>query len=125
MMKGWRRRVAASLLALGCLFGTVSPGAAELSLVTGALWSASSVDEKRAYLIGVANTVAVARYVAAKRSGADPASMSARMSEALSLESIDNAIVKIDQWYKDNPSRVDFPVLGVVWQALVKAKARR
>jgi hypothetical protein len=44
------------------------------------------------------------------------------MSNGLSAQSIDTAIGKIDQWYQNNPSRADFPVLGVVWQALVKSR---
>jgi hypothetical protein len=109
----------AVLIGLLC---TISPAAAELLLVHGPLWNASSLAEKRAYLIGIANTVAVQQAVAAKRAGADPASAASRINNALSLQSIDTAIAKIDAWYKANPSRLDLPVLGVVWLGLVKGK---
>ena len=121
-MKSFARRFAAWAVVLVGLFGAVGPAAAELPLVTGTMWNASSLAEKRAYLIGIANTVAVERAVMAKRAGADPASVSGRMSNALSLQSIDTAIGKIDQWYKNNPSRADLPVLGVVWLGLVKGR---
>jgi hypothetical protein len=104
------------------LLGVIGPAAAELPLVHGPLWNASSLAEKRAYLIGIANTVAVQHALAAKRAGADPASAASRMNQALSLESIDAAIAKIDAWYKANPSRLDLPVLGVVWLGLVKGQ---
>jgi hypothetical protein len=121
-MKGLTRRFAATVLVSASLFAAVAPAVAELPLVTGSMWNASSVAEKRAYLVGIANTVAVQRAVLAKRSGADPAAMSERMGSGLSAQSIDTAIGRIDKWYKDNPSRADFPVLGVVWQAIVKSR---
>jgi fructose-specific component phosphotransferase system IIB-like protein len=104
------------------LLGVAGPAAAELPLVNGTLWKASSLAEKRAYLIGIANTVAVERAVIAKKTGADPGSMSGRMSNGLSAQSIDAAVKKIDEWYAANPSRTDMPVLGVVWTGLVKGR---
>jgi hypothetical protein len=54
------------------LVGLLDAAAAVLPLVTGSIWNASSLTEKRAYLIGIANTVALHCAVIAKHSGADP-----------------------------------------------------
>lgn len=93
---------------------------AELRVVDGNLWASSSMGEKRAYLIGVANAVAVNRAIQAKRGNADPQSANDRIDAALDASTIDNAISRIDAWYVANPSRKDAPVLGVVWISMVR-----
>ena len=114
------------LLALSCLAiavgtgGALTPALAEIPIVDGKIWAASSLDEKRAYLVGVANTVAVNRALQAKRGTVDNAAPNNRIAGALDMNSINQAITKIDQWYAANPSRANAPVLGVIWLGLVK-----
>jgi hypothetical protein len=40
----------------------------------------------------------------------------------LNAGTIDRAIEQIDDWYSDNPGRKGDPVLGVVWQRMVKGR---
>jgi len=111
--------IAASLLMLVSA-GIGNVARAELRVVDGNLWSASSQAEKRAYMIGVANTVAVNRAIEAKRGGLDAQSANNRIGTALDADTIDRAIDRIDAWYKANPSQKGAPVLGVVWMSMVK-----
>ena len=120
-MKNSRRiisLIAAVLTTAG--LGMAAPAQAELRVVDGNLWAASSVAEKRAYLIGVANAVAVNRALQAKRGTLDPKAANNRIEAALDAGTIDRAIDGIDGWYADNPGRKDAPVLGVIWLAMVK-----
>ena len=117
-----RSRLSATLVA--SLFATISLGVshlaqAELRVVDGNLWASSSLAEKRAYLIGVANTVAVNRAIQVKHGKLDPQSANSRIDAALDAGTIDRAVDKIDAWYAANPSRKDAPVLGVVWMSMV------
>jgi len=112
--------IAAMLLVASVGIGNVAR--AELRVVDGNLWSASSQAEKRAYLIGVANTVAVNRAIQVKRGNLDPQSVNNRLGSALDADTIDRAIDRIDAWYKANPSQQGAPVLGVVWISMVKAR---
>jgi hypothetical protein len=116
-----RPTLVAALLFTAVAFGTPGPARAELRVVDGNLWAASSVAEKRAYLIGVANVVAVNRVVQAKLDKPDQPTTNDRIDAALDVGTIDSAIKQIDGWYAANPSRKDVPVLGVVWMAMVKA----
>ena len=75
-------------------------------LVHGPIWENSTRDEKRAYLVGVANTLVVAEAVKAKRRGEDPST----------------SIARIDAWYKANPERRDLPVIGVVYLGIVQQR---
>jgi hypothetical protein len=122
-MKHSRRiaTVAAVLLAVGAAgFGGVAR--AELRAVDGHLWSASSVAEKRAYLIGIANAVAVNRALQAKRGTVDPQSPNNRIEAALDAGTIDGAVDRIDDWYKANPDQKGAPVMGVIWLSMVKGR---
>jgi len=110
--------IAAVLATVG--LGLAAPAHAELRVVDGNLWAASSVAEKRAYLIGVANAVAVNRALQAKRGTLDPKSANNRIEAALDAGTIDRAIDRINGWYADNPGRKDAPVLGVIWLEMVK-----
>jgi hypothetical protein len=120
MKQSKRVPVIAALLLTMAASGLASVARAELPVVDGNLWSASSMAEKRAYLIGVANTVAVNRALQAKKGNADPQAANNRIEAALDAGTIDHAIGMIDAWYAANPSRKGAPVLGVVWLSMVK-----
>ena len=113
--------IAAFVLAvMACGVGSVAH--AELRVVDGNLWASSSMGEKRAYLIGVANTVAVNRALQVKRGHVDMQSPNNRIEAALDAGTIDRAIERIDAWYKANPSQKSAPVLGVVWMSMVEGR---
>jgi hypothetical protein len=116
-----RRLIAASSFAIAVAASGVTPALAEIPIVDGKIWAASSLDEKSAYLVGVANMVAVNRALQAKRGTVDKDAPNNRIAGALDMSSIDSAIAKIDQWYGANPSRKNAPVLGVIWLGIVKA----
>jgi hypothetical protein len=102
--------------------GITAPAQAEFRVVDGNLWEASSLAEKRAYLIGVANAVAVNRALQVKRGTLDSNAPSNRIHVAMDSGTIDRAVERIDGWYTANPGRKDAPVLGVVWLAMVQGR---
>ena len=118
------RRVAALMAVVLAVvgLGVTAPAQAELRVVDGNLWAASSLAEKRAYLVGVANTVAVNRALQAKRGTLDRNAPNNRIEVALDAGTIDRAIERIDGWYGANPGRKDAPVLGVIWMAMVQGR---
>jgi hypothetical protein len=111
--------VVAVALALCLGVGVGSVAAEEKRVADGKLWLASTQAEKVAYLVGFADTVAVYRAILAKKGAAEPNAM-ARLTDAIHTTKADEAIRLIDGWYRDNPSRHDAPVLGVVWLAIVE-----
>jgi hypothetical protein len=48
-----------------------------------------------------------------------PASLSDRTAQGIDDVSIDAVRERIDAWYAANPSRLETPVLGVIWIDLV------
>ena len=112
--------VAAVLLAVGvACFGNVAQ--AEIRAVDGNLWLASSIAEKRADLIGIANTVAVNRALQVKRGNLDVESANNRIAAALDTGTIDHAVDRIDSWFAANPGQKDVAVMGVIWLSMVKS----
>jgi hypothetical protein len=115
--------LAASLLTVAtAAIANLAQAQAELRVVDGNLWAASSMAEKRAYLIGVANVVAVNRAVQVQEGKVDPQSANNRIDAAFDSGTIDSAVSRIDAWYAANPSRKGVPVLGVVWTEMVKGR---
>jgi hypothetical protein len=113
-------RVGAVALALSA-FAASAPAVARINQVDGNVWRASSLDEKRAYIVGVANTVDVHHELQIRRGTLDPEAPLNRVFDVFDQGTIDNAIERIDNWYGADPARLDTPVLGVVWLGLVEA----
>jgi hypothetical protein len=105
------------------LLGSVGFAAEEEArVVDGKMWLASSQAAKRAYIVGVVDTLVVQRAIREKH-GLEGSEWVTLLTDALDAMTVDGAIAGIDGWFEANPSRQDAPVLGVVWLALVKAKA--
>jgi hypothetical protein len=94
----------------------------EARVVDGNMWLASSQPVKRAYIVGVVDTLVVQRAIREKN-GLEGSEWVTLLTEKLDAMTVDGAIARIDAWFEANPSRRDAPVLGVVWLSLVKAKA--
>ncbi|GAB3103273.1 hypothetical protein G8770_19920 [Aestuariicella hydrocarbonica] len=109
------------LLILSGTLGISTIASAEVGQIDGHIWQASSLNEKRAYLMGVSNVVAVNRAIQIKHNDLDPDAAVNHIAAAMDASTIDAAISRIDSWYRSNDSKLDVPVLGVVWLGLVKA----
>lgn len=117
-----KRAVTGAALAVALVAcGFVPPAAADdLVQVNGTHWSDASTVEKRAYLIGMANMIEAERAYRRKTAPDAPASLSDRTAQGIDDVSIDTVRERIDAWYAANPSRLETPVLGVIWIDLVK-----
>ena len=117
-----KRAVTGAALAVAlAACGLVPPAAADdLVQVNGTHWSDASTVEKRAYLIGMANMIEAERAYRRETAPDAPASLSDRTAQGIDDVSIDAVRERIDAWYEANPSRLETPVLGVIWIDLVK-----
>ncbi len=96
------------------------PASAEVRQVDGNLWEKSSAAEKQAYLVGVSNVLSVNQAVRVKRGTVDPQEPLAQYLRATDTQTIKAIQDRLDYWYKNNPDKLDTPVLGVIWMGLVK-----
>ena len=87
-------------------------------LADGRDWQRSSLEQRRAYLTGVQNTLVVAAGDDLKngRTG----TFAQKVEEGLKGTRIERAVLAVDAFYKANPDQKDVPVLTVVWKELAK-----
>lgn len=88
-------------------------------VIDGNDWVSASPDERRAFLVGAANII-IAEGAYAKRRNLAPAPVSERITRATQNMKIADIEARITRWYAANPGKLATPVLGVVWQDIVK-----
>ncbi|MFO1205089.1 MAG: hypothetical protein U1E63_05075 [Burkholderiales bacterium] len=87
-------------------------------------WTKSSVDEKQAFLFGIANAISVALGWDERYIPADQMTFSRRARNGLAGTSLGEALRRIDAWYAANPDRLDTPVVAVIWLDIAKPKLK-
>ena len=112
------RTLAAFLIASTLLAAPAHAQAPAYDLVTGKHWQSSTVQERRAYLIGISNMISVGARVDTRQGRMDTFSLNAQ--KGLEGMKLADAVSAIDAWYKANPDQLDKPVLSVIWRDLAK-----
>ena len=87
-------------------------------VVDGSDWMAANANERRAFLVGVANMI-VAEGAYARRNKHDLPPVSDRIIKAVSHLKFADIESHITQWYEAHPAKRSMPVMGVVWQSIV------
>ena len=124
----------AFLTTIAFLAISVSAGHAQTSALTGTTpvtqqrfadgndWSKASLDEKRAFLFGIANAISVAIGWDERHVPASQTTFSRRARDGLGDTSLGEAVNRIDAWYAANPGRLETPVVAVMWLDIAKPK---
>jgi hypothetical protein len=120
---------AAALLALAPIAGNAQTPASAAStpatqqrFADGNDWTKASVDEKRAFLFGIANAVSVALGWDERHVPANQVTFSRRARDGLAGTSLGEAVNRIDAWYAANPGRLETPVVAVMWLDIAKPR---
>jgi hypothetical protein len=116
------------LVATVCLVaGLAVPAAAQDGarvIADGTLWLQSSPEERKAFIVGAGNMMALeAAY--AKKKGTPPPLAGTQASAALEHMTLDQITDRITRWYEANPSRRTMPVIGVIWMDMVAPGSAR
>lgn len=96
------------------------PRARSPIVVDGNGWMAASADERRAFLIGMANMI-VAENAYAQRRNQDAPGAGSRITETLRSMNLWQVSERITAWYGAHPDKMGMPVMGVIWRDLVQA----
>ena len=91
----------------------------EVALVTGVHWTKSTDDQKKAYLIGIANLAQVEMAYEDKTPNSDAQSIIPRMEKGLKGQTIDSVREGLNKWYASNPEKLDRPVIETIWFEMV------
>ena len=91
----------------------------EISQVTGVHWTKATEQEKKAYLIGIANIAEIELAYQGANPAPDAQSILPRMRKGLKHETLDSVREGLNRWYAANPGRVDRPVIETIWFEMV------
>ena len=105
--------VSAACLALAMTCG--SAGAAEVPMVDGTLWTKSTDDVKKAYLVGLANMVQLEVAYNANDPLPEKYSFSPRLAKGLTGQTLATVQEALDKWYSANPGKLQRPVIETIW----------
>lgn len=117
MKRFLRNALFLSVMALTMLPGSVL--AQEIPLITGEHWTRSSDEQRKAYLIGIANIVQVELAFAGASPPPDSQSILPRMAKGLRGHTLDSVREGLNRWYAANPQRIQRPVLETLWFEMV------
>lgn len=109
--------MALSVVVLALFAGTTR--ADEVALVTGVHWTKSTDDQKKAYLIGIANLAQVERAYQGTTPPSDSTSVIPRMARGLKGQTLDSVREAVNRFYAANPGKLDQPVLETIWFEMV------
>ena|SRR5215472_2329008 len=91
----------------------------EIPIVTGVQWTKSSEEQKKVYLIGVANLAQVEMAYQGKMQVSDAQSVIPRMARGLKGQTLDTVREGLNKWYAANPGKIEQPVLETIWFEMV------
>lgn len=116
------------LAATLCLAATLAvPAAAQEGariVADGTRWMQSTPEERKAFIIGASNMMALESAYAKKKGTASPLA-GTRASAALENMTLDQITDRITRWYEANPGRRATPVIGVLWMDIVEPDSAR
>ena len=112
-----RCAMAAACMMLWMIWGTAC--ADEVPLVTGKHWTESSEQQKKAYLIGIANVLQVEIAYQAGNSPPDSQSLVSRFAKGLKGQTLDTVREQLDRWYAAHPDQLQRPVIETIWFEIV------
>ena len=123
MKAHWRRMLFAASLVLAVATGIAR--AQEIPVVTGEHWTRSSVEMKKAYLVGMANIVLIEIAYEGANPVSDAQSILPRMVKGLKGQTLDSVREALDRWYAAHPDQIRRPVVETIWFELVVPGLRK
>ena len=96
-----------------------SARAQEIPIVTGALWTTSSDQVKKAYLVGIANAIQVEAAYEGTNPPTDAQSIVPRLAKGMKGQTLDSVREGLDKYYAANPDKLQRPVIETIWFEMV------
>jgi hypothetical protein len=113
----YRGIVCVSVLVMLFALVTAAPAAEKGFLWNGTHWKDMSADLKVAYVKGIGN---MADFEIAAAGSAPPPCISKGFVDELKTKTITEVIAEVDKYYKENPGKMDMPVIAVIMQRCTK-----
>jgi hypothetical protein len=115
--RNWRAAICAAGMVLAMAFGTAHGQG--VPLATGEHWTKASDQQKKAYLVGIANVLDVEETYHAANPPSDAQSIVPRMIKGLKGQTLDSVRETLDRWYSAHPDQMQRPVIETIWFEIV------
>jgi len=116
-MKRWLRWFAAAAFSLAAF----AAFAQAVPVVDGNLWARSTLEERRAFLIGATSMIAL-EHAYARKHGTPASPASDKAAKAMGALTLDEIAARVSRWYAANPAKLATPVMGVIWTDIVEPR---
>jgi len=95
-----------------------------MPILTGTTWQQSPQDDKVSFVWGFCHVVAIEDALMQKLPSLKVENFSAKVTEGLAGLKINDIVRTVDEYYAANPSKLDVPVVRVIWDTMVKPKLK-
>jgi hypothetical protein len=95
-----------------------------MPICTGIEWQKATQTEKVAFVWGVCHVVTIERILAQKFPSLKAEDFSSKVSEGMAGMKINDIVRTVDEYYAANQAQMGEPVMGVIWDAIVKPKLK-
>ena len=90
-----------------------------MQLLTGDIWQQAPPDDKVAFVWGICHVVTLEQALMTKLPSLKVENFSAKASEGLAGLKINDIVKAVDDYYVANPSKLETPVVKVIWDELI------
>jgi hypothetical protein len=95
-----------------------------MPICTGTEWQKATQTEKVAFVWGVCHVVTIEKILAQKLPSLKAEDFSSKVVEGMAGMKINDIVRTVDEFYAANSTQMGKPVIGVIWDAIVKPKLK-
>jgi hypothetical protein len=95
-----------------------------MKVLTGSVWQKSTQGEKLSFVWGFCHAVAIEHALMQQIPALKAENFSAKVVEGMIGVKMDDVVRTVDEYYVANPSKLEMPVVRVIWDTLIKPKLK-
>ncbi len=95
-----------------------------MQILTGDIWQKAPPDDKVSFVWGVCHVVTIEQALMNEFPSLKVENFSAKAEEGLTGLKINDIVREVDEYYVENPSKFETPVVMVIWDRLIKPKLK-
>ncbi|MBW1854566.1 MAG: hypothetical protein JRJ00_07790 [Deltaproteobacteria bacterium] len=95
-----------------------------MQMLTGDIWQNAPADDKVAFVWGVCHVITIEQVLMKTIPSLNVENFSGKAAEGLAGLKINDIVKGIDEYYMANPSKLETPVIIVMWNSLIKPQLK-
>ncbi len=95
-----------------------------MQMLTGDIWQTAPRDDKVSFVWGICHVVTIEQALMQKLPSLKVENFSAKVAEGLAGLKINDIVRTVDEYYAADPSKIDVPVVKVMWDRLIKPQLK-